>query len=209
MGIRESLGKIKERILNRGKQQTGNGESRTMTKDEVEKREYRSRRKAKVSTTKWQPNPPKKEKPVGRVRGWLEKKAEEERIKKKRRDEQKLKYEKLESKYFEKGVTDYYQSRGRRAGYASAKARNQKTEFPILGEPGPFAKKLAKNVNANPLMVDILGGKQSIRGASQAKSNKRRKPTIRVVVVQGGKTKTKGRKKKRKKKPDIWNFVGS
>lgn len=208
MGIKERLGKIKERILNRGEQQSGNGESRTMTKEEVEEREYKPRRKAKVSTTKWKPSPSKQEKPVGRVRGWLEKKAEEERLKKKRRDERKLKYEKIESKYFEKGVSDYYRSRGRRAGYAAAKARNQKTQFPILGEPGPFAKKLVKNVNANPLMVDILGGKQAIRGVSQAKGNKRRKPTVKVVVVQGGKTKTKGRKKKRKKKQDIWNFVG-
>jgi hypothetical protein len=203
LGIRERLGKIKERIIHHepSQQNGNNGQSRTMTHEEVKKREYSPPKKARMQTTTWKPTP--KESAKSRLGGYLERKAKEERSKKERRDERKRKLEQIESKSFDKGVEEYYRSKGRSEGYRAAKGRS--AQFPILGEPGGYAKKLTTNINASPLMSGILG-KQTIRGTSPQKSNRQKRPIIKVYV-KGGKPERK-RKKRKQHKQDIWAFIG-
>ena len=215
LGIRERLGKIKERILKKKQQngngngRNGNGESRTMTEREVKEREYHPTKKAKIVTTKWEKGKPTpKETPKSGLRGWLERSAEKERVKKKQREERKRKLEQIKSAGYTKGVEDYYRKKGRSEGYAAAKAKHTSGwgAIPIIGESTPYTKRLASNVRANPIMRDILGP-QYIRSITPQKSNKRRRQTIKVVIQQGGKVKRKRKKRKQTKDP-VWAFTG-
>jgi len=208
LGIRERLGKIKERIVHHepSRQNGNNGESRTMTHKEIERREeYSPPRKAKTQTTLRAGA--SKESVTSRIGGYLERKAQEERVKKERREERKRKLEQIESKAFTTGVEEYYRSKGRSAGYQAAKARSKSgwNALPILGEPGGYAKKLTANVNASPLLRGIMG-KQTIHGMPSQKSNKRRQPIIKIYM-KGGKPERKGKKRKQRKQ-DIWSFIG-
>jgi hypothetical protein len=225
MGIKESLGKIKDRIVQRGSstREENKYESRTMTKEEVREHEYSPPRKekkthktaqpskAKMTVTKWSPGKPApKQTPKSGLGGYLERRAKEEREKKERRDARKHELAEIESKAFKQGVTEYYRSKGRREGYQAAKSKNTSGwgRLPILGEPGTYGKKLATNVNANPFLHDIMGP-QKILGAQQAKSNKRRQPTIKIVIDKGGNVKRGTRNKRKKpKRNSVWDFVG-